>query len=34
LASGVEYINFKKLPIGKGENMEIHEKCGFSYDFA
>jgi hypothetical protein len=33
-SSGVKYINLKKLPIEKGKIMEIHEKCGFSHDFA
>jgi hypothetical protein len=33
-SSGVEYINLKQLPIGKGKIMEILEKCGFSHDFA
>jgi hypothetical protein len=22
------------MPIGKGKIMEVHEKCGFSHDFA
>jgi hypothetical protein len=25
---------FKKNPFGKGKIMEVHEKCGFSHDFA
>jgi hypothetical protein len=33
-SSGVKHINFKKLPIEKGKTMEIHEKYGFSHDFA
>jgi hypothetical protein len=33
-SSGVKYKKFKKLPIEKGKIMEIHEKCGFSHDFA
>jgi hypothetical protein len=33
-SSGVKYINLKTLPIEKGKIMEIHEKCGFSHDFA
>jgi hypothetical protein len=33
-SSGVKYINLKKLPIEKGKIIEIHEKCGFSHDFA
>jgi hypothetical protein len=33
-SSGVKHVNFKKLPIEKGKIMEIHEKCGFSHDFA
>jgi hypothetical protein len=33
-SSGVKHINFKKLPIEKGKIKEIHEKCGFSHDFA
>jgi hypothetical protein len=24
----------KKKPFGKGKIMEVHEKCGFSHDFA
>jgi hypothetical protein len=33
-SSSVKYINLKKMPIGKGKIMEVHEKCGFSHDFA
>jgi hypothetical protein len=33
-SSSVKYINFKKMPIGKGKIMEVREKCGFSHDFA
>jgi hypothetical protein len=32
-SSGVEH-KFKKLPIEKGKIMEIHQKYGFSHDFA
>jgi hypothetical protein len=33
-SSSVKYINLKKIPFGKGKIMEVHEKCGFSHDFA
>jgi hypothetical protein len=33
-SSSVKYINFKKIPFGKGKIMEVREKCGFSHDFA
>jgi hypothetical protein len=34
-SSSVKYIKiFLKNPFGKGKIMEVHEKCGFSHDFA
>jgi hypothetical protein len=32
-SSSVKYINLKNT-FWKGEIMEVHEKCGFSHDFA